>query len=137
MMTLTTKENAMEIFRIIGIGFIGTVLVIFMKEHRADLAILISFATIALIFITITPYFGGIIIMLENIGNRLNVDLTHINIVIRVIGIAYITQFAAEISRDAGAGSIATNIEIGGKIVLMILSMPIIYSLIDTVMGIL
>ena len=61
------------------------------------------------------------------------VNLFHIEIVLKIIGISYICQFAADICKDAGEASIAGKIELGGKIIIISLSMPIIYNLLDLV----
>ena len=54
-------------------------------------------------------------------------------VVLRVIGIAYVAQFGAELCRDAGESAVASKIEFAGKIIIMTLSMPIMYKLLEVV----
>jgi stage III sporulation protein AD len=56
--------------------------------------------------------------------------------VLKITGIAYISEFGAEICRDAGEGAIASKIEMAGKVIIIALAIPVITSLIDLVLKI-
>ena len=71
--------------------------------------------------------------MFENIAEESGIDTAYVKIVIKIIGVAYICQFASDICKDAGESSIAGKIELGGKIVIITMSMPIIYGLLELV----
>ena len=71
--------------------------------------------------------------MLRDITARAGVESRYIGVVLKIMGIAYISQFASELCRDAGEGAIASKIEVAGKIIIMTISMPIIYSLLEVV----
>ena len=127
----------MDIFKIIGIGFVATVLVTLLKQHKPELAVQMSLIASVLIFFVAAPYFLGVIQTLEGLTDKLNIDVRYFDIVIKVIGVAYVTQFGAELCRDAGESAIASKIELAGKIVLLVMSMPIVYSLVNLVIGLL
>ena len=127
----------MDIFKVVALGFVATILVVLVKQHRPELAIQISIIASALIFFYIAPYFLGVMRMLEGLTDKLNIDTKYFDIVIKVIGVAYVTQFGAELCRDAGESAIASKIELAGKILLLVMSMPIVYSLVNLVIGVL
>ena len=127
----------MDIFRIVGIGFVAAVMALLVRQHRPELAIQISIAAAVIIFLQIAPYFLGIVQMFRDLTDQLSVDVRFFEIVLKIIGIAYITGLGAELCRDAGENAIAAKIELAGKIILLVMSMPIVYSLISLVTNLL
>ena len=123
----------MDIFRIIGIGIVGMVLAVLIKNYRPEIAIQISIAAAAIIFLITAPYLKSVLIMFEEIADQVGINTLHMGIVLKVIGAAYITQFAAELCKDAGESAIASKIEFAGKVVIMMMSMPIVYSVLNLV----
>ena len=123
----------MDVFKIVGIGLIGTVMALVLKQTKPELAILVSMATAVAIFLFVTPYFKAIIDMFEELTNMAGLNPLHVGLVLKIIGVAYVIQFGAELCRDAGEGAIASKIELGGKITLLAMSMPIIYGLINLI----
>jgi len=127
----------MDIFRVVGIGMIAAILALVVKQHRPELAIQISIVAALLIFLSIAPYFMGIVRMFEDLTDQLSVDVRYFDIVLKIIGVAYIAQLGAELCRDAGENAIASKIELAGKIILLVMAMPIVYSLISLITGLL
>lgn len=121
------------LFKIIGIGLIGAVLSVFVKQYRPEAGMAISVLTGVVIVGMCLPYISVLIEMFENIGDTAGINSAHIKIVLKIIGVAYICQFASDICRDAGESGTASKIELGGKVIIMGLSMPIIYNLLEIV----
>ena len=71
--------------------------------------------------------------MFEDMANRVGLESQYLHMVIKIIGVAYLSQFASELCRDAGEGSMASKIELAGKVMILTLSMPVIYRLLDLV----
>ncbi len=123
----------MIIYKIIGVGITGAILSILIKQYRPDFAIAVPILVSAAIFMFCVPYIEGAIDMLSDITDKAGIEIGKAGIVIKIIGVAYICQFASDICADAGERSIANKIELGGKLVIVAMSMPIIYSLLDIV----
>ncbi len=123
----------MDIFRIVGLGLAAAILAVFVKNWRAEVAIMISVAAAIIIFLAVAPYLKAVLDTFEDISNQIGLDIKYITVVLKVIGIAYVTQFGAELCRDAGESAIASKIEFGGKVIIMALSMPIIYQFLEVV----
>ncbi len=123
----------MFVYKIIGVGIIGMVLSLMLKQYKKELAIAVPIITVVLLFLICAPYLSAVITMFEDIAEQAGVELSHMQIVIKIIGVAYICQFASDICRDAGESAIAGKIEIGGKVAIISLSAPIIYSLLSLV----
>lgn len=121
----------MLVFKIIGIGICGTVLALTVKQYRPELAIAVPVLSAAVILLLCVPYLSSVLTMFQNIAEESGIDTAYVKIVIKIIGVAYICQFASDICKDAGESSIAGKIELGGKVVIITLSMPIIYGLLE------
>ena len=79
----------------------------------------------------------GIIELLQTISNKTYINKSFLTILIKITGIAFLTEFAVSICSDAGEKAIASKIEIGSKIIIITMSMPIITSLLELVVEIL
>ena len=123
----------MLIFKIIGIGITGAVLSILIKQYKPELAISIPILTVAVIVMICVPYLRAVISAFEDIANRSGIEMAHMKIVIKIIGIAYVCQFASDICTDAGERAIASKIELGGRIAIITVSMPIMYNLLELI----
>lgn len=123
----------MDIFKIVGLGLAAAVLAVFVKNWRTEIAIMISLAAAAIIFFAMVPYLKTVLENFKDISNQIGLDVKYITVVLKVIGIAYLTQFGAELCRDAGESAIASKIEFGGKVIIMTLSMPVMYQFLEVV----
>ena len=107
------------------------------KQYRPELAIAIPILTGAVILMICVPYISALMDMFVRIADTAGVKSAHLKIVIKIIGIAYICRFASDICRDAGENSVSGKIELGGKLLIITLSMPIIFDLLDIILRIL
>lgn len=85
------------------------------------------------IFLFLVDQIYLIINMVENLAAQANVNLVYVETILKIIGIAYIAEFATQITKDAGQGSIASKIELGGKILILATAIPILTVMIETI----
>jgi len=126
----------MEIFQIIGIGIIATILIVILKSVRSDFAIYVSIVTGIIIFSMVIHHLSYVIDTIRDLSRRANLEITYFSTILKIIGTAYIVEFGSQISRDAGQNSIAMKIELAGKIIIMTLAIPILMSLMDLIIKI-
>lgn len=125
----------MEMGRIIGLGLVGTVLGLLLKRENPQISLLITAATGILIFWMLCTPLGGLIGLLQNAADQAGVSSGYFSIVLKVIGIAYLAQFGAQLCADAGEGAVAAKVELAGKILIMAASAPVLTSLLELVMN--
>ena len=116
----------MNIYRIAALGLAGGVAALFLKNYRSEYAILVSMATAVIILLSAADMLADIIAQIGAITEKSGVDPKYFKIVVKVVGVAYITQFAGELLRDAGEGAIASKVELAGKIFILYLTMPVL-----------
>lgn len=126
-----------EIIKIIGIGFVALVIIIILRQYRPEFAIYVSIITGVLILFFIMDKLSGIINLLKSISDKTYINKQFLGILLKITGIAIITEFAVSICADSGEKSIASKIEIGSKIVIVAMSIPIISNLLEIIIEIL
>lgn len=126
----------MEILQIVGLGIVATILIMLVKTHKPEIAIQISILTGIIIFIFIAAKLSAVLDLLRNFIEKVDIDTSYINVLIKIVGIAYIAEFGSEICKDAGEASIASKIELAGKVIIAALAFPIITSLLDLIVNI-
>lgn len=127
----------MEIVKIIGIGLVAIVIIILLKQYKPEFAIYISMLTGILIILFVIDDLAGIINLLQTLANKVSINNTFLMLLIKITGIAFLSEFAVSICKDAGEIAIASKMEIGAKIIIISMSIPIISSLLEIILKIL
>jgi stage III sporulation protein AD len=127
----------LEIIQIVGLGFLATVLVLIIKEQKPMFAFLLIAFTGITIFLFLIGKISSVIQVLEDLAVKANINMIFLKTILKIIGIAYIAEFGAQIVRDAGQESIAAKIELSGKILIMVMAIPIVSVIIETVVKLL
>lgn len=127
----------MDIVKIIGVGFIAVIIIVILKQYRPEFAIYVSIIAGVMIILMITDSVSGIIQIMQDIASRTNINSDFLKILIKITGIAILTEFAVSICKDSGESAIASKVDIGGKVIIISMSIPIIRALLETVLKIL
>ncbi len=127
----------MDIIKIIGIAFLAVIIIVILKQYRPEFAIYASIIAGVLILALASNTLSGIIDMIKSISNKTSINSEFLVILIKITGIAILTEFAVSICKDAGESAIASKVDVGGKIIIISMSIPIINALIDTVVKVL
>jgi len=127
----------MEIIKIVGVGFIVTMLILMLKKDRPEFAIQLSLTLTIIIFLVILNKVQVVLQLFYDLAEKANISMMYLNTLLKIIGIAYITEFGAQVCKDAGEGAIAGKIEFAGKVMVMVMAIPIIALVIDTIVKLL
>lgn len=102
----------MDIIKIIAIGLISLIIIILLKQYRPEFAIYISLLTGVLILMFVTDELSGIVSLLESISTKASINLEFLALLLKITGIAFLSEFAVSICNDSGEGAIASKIEL-------------------------
>lgn len=122
----------MEIVQVIGLGLIATVIIVILKEYRPELAFQVSLAAGLVIILLVINYVFEAVQVVTDIAVGAGLNLIYLQALLRIIGISYLAEFGAQVCRDAGEGSIAAKIEFAAKIIILVISIPIILAVIES-----
>ena len=125
----------MEIFKILIILIVAAVFGVLLRQYRPDLSVLMiimaAVITMAVVFNALTKPFEALTQKLTAHG----IELSYFKVALKSVGIGYVTSFCADICRDAGQTTLATLSETVGKCSIFILSLPLVFNIIDLALG--
>ena len=127
----------MDIVKIIGIGLIALIIIIIVRQYKPEFTLYVSLLAGALILFFVMDKLEGIIDLLTTLSNKTAINNDFLTLLIKITGIAFLTEFAVSICKDTGESAIASKIDMGGKVIIVSMSIPIISSLLETVVEIL
>jgi stage III sporulation protein AD len=102
-----------------------------MKQGRAEFATFVSFTGSILIAWIAIRLLGGIIGSFERLEQLVAVDMEYLALLMKMIGVTYVSEFASAICRDAGYSAVAGQIELVGKLTILTIGMPIVMALFE------
>lgn len=127
----------MDIVKIIGIGLISLIIIIILKQYKPEFAVYVSIIAGILIIALTIGKISGIIDILKNLANKTTINNQFLVLLIKITGIAILTEYTVSICKDSGESAIASKVDFGGKIVIISMSIPIISSLLETIIKVL
>lgn len=127
----------MDIIKIIGVGLIALIIIIILKQYRPEFVIYVSLIAGALILLMVIDKIGNIVNLLTTLSNKTAINNEFLILLIKITGIAFLTEFAVSICKDSGEAAIASKVDLGGKVLIISMSIPIISRLLETILEVL
>ncbi len=121
----------MEIMRIVVIGIVGGILAITVKEYKPELGMCVAGVTGVIILFYTVEALENIWIETESIMQITGISPAYFSSVLKVIGVAYVAEYGAELCRDSGYSSIAVKVELFGKVSIMLFTLPLIRAFLE------
>jgi stage III sporulation protein AD len=122
-----------DLIKIIAIGIIATVAALVLKPIKPEFSMFIGIASGILILLIVLNMFTPIFSSIASIVNKTGIDSNLFATLLKIVGIGYLTEFAANICDDAGNSSLAAKIMLGGKVIILVVSLPILMGIIDVI----
>lgn len=127
----------MEALGIVGLALVAVAILVFLRPQKPEIALLLSATVGATIFLALAGRIAALLVVLEAIGDRARMNPLYVGTVLKIIGIAYITEFGAQLCRDANEGAIANKVEMAGKVFILLLAVPIILAVVELILKLL
>ena len=126
----------MEIMKLALVGIVGILLAVPLKSYKAEYGIYIGIAVCLVILGYGMQYFTGILSSIEQLRKYLNNNYSYITVLLKAVGATYACEFCAGICKDAGYGGIAGQVEMVGKLYILLIGMPILMALLESIQSI-
>jgi len=123
----------MSIYGIVGLAIVSCVLIVVVKEYRPEFALIITIVAGVVVLPLILTRFSAVLTELKTISQKAGIKTEYMVIVLKGLGICYLTQFSSDMCRDFGQTSLASKIELSGKITLAALSIPLLLSIVEII----
>ncbi|MCL2342025.1 MAG: stage III sporulation protein AD [Firmicutes bacterium] len=127
----------MDIVKIIGVGITALVIIVVVRQYKPEFAVYVSLIAGIIILFMIMDKLAGVINLLTGLTSKASINTEFIIILLKITGISILTEFAVSVCRDSGETAIASKIDLGGKIIIIAMSIPIISSLLQLLINIL
>ncbi len=125
------------VIQVVAFSLVVMFLYLVLKENKSTVASMLLLVSGIIIYIFIFPYIKEIMGFVETMTESSGIDVTYIQIVMKIIAISYLATFCSVLCKDAGIGSIATKVEFVAKIMILLLAMPIMKNVLDSILKIL
>lgn len=127
----------MEIFRIIGVGIITAITALVVRQVKPEISVIISITGGILMLILIANSLTSVFETFNSVIEKSGLTKGLFSTILKIVGVGYIAEFSASLCQDAGANSVADKILLGGKIVILVLALPIVTNIIEIISGLL
>ncbi|WP_018923819.1 stage III sporulation protein AD [Salsuginibacillus kocurii] len=127
----------LDLLQMVGFGLVATFLALLIKEQQPAFAFLLTLFVGAMLFFFLMDYIEAALTMLDDLANHANIEPVYLETMLKIIGIAYVAEFGAQLARDADEGTIAAKIELAGKVLIFVMAIPIFRTLLETVLSLL
>ena len=121
----------MEILMLSGFAIVAAVICLLIRQYKPEYAVAIELVCGVLILGVIMVQMSPVLSVIRELLGKLDIANEYVIIIVKALGICYITQLACDTCRDAGQTAIATKIELAGKVAIVLLSLPMFTQLLD------
>ena len=127
----------MEILKIAAVALTGVILASVMKTVNKEITIYIILATVIILFLSIIDKLWEAFRFLEGIYDTVTYGRSFFPVIIKVLAVAYITDFTAQLCRDSGENAIGSKVELAGKVMIFYLAMPVLSAILELISSLL
>lgn len=127
----------MDIFQIAGLGIVASLVLLLLRKERPELALGATLAAGLLLFSVILPKLSSVIQVFGGMASESGMEPLYFGIILKVLAISYVADFAAAICRDAGEELMATRVEMAGRVLILVSSLPIVQEVLNVVKSLL
>ena len=127
----------MDLTKLIVIAVASALGVLLLRQVKPELAVIVGLVGTILIFLMVVSGLTKIISSINGIVAQTGLATQLFSSILKIVGIGYLCEIAASICQEAGANAVADMVILGGKIIIMVLAVPIIQALVDVVLGVL
>ena len=127
----------MEIIKIAGIGLVGAVLAILLKKQTPEISLQLSLATGLVITLLLAEHLLDSVAVLKNFAEQYAQVYAAVGLMLKIVGIAYVSESTAALLREAGQSAVGGKVEFAGRVLIVSLSVPLLSEFAQAVMELL
>ena len=125
------------VIQVVAFSLVVMFLYLVLKENKSTVASMLLLVSGVIIYIFVFPYIKEIMSFVEEMTSNSGIDVTYVQIVMKIIAISYLATFCSVLCKDVGVNTIATKVEFTAKIMILLLAMPIMKNVLDSILKIL
>ena len=115
-----------EILKIIGVAFVAAIASVLLRSTKPELSFAVTVTGVIVILLFVLDSMQETLAVFKNIGRLTGIDNGLIKMLLKIVGVGYLTEFGAGILNDFGSNAIADKVALGGKLIIITLSLPVL-----------
>lgn len=127
----------MEIVTFLGIAVLAAAISVMLKKHNPEYSFLISIGAGVLMFFVILSKITPAVSQISSLLSSTGMSTEYGEILFKTLGICFLTQFAADSCRDAGESALASKVELAGKVLIVVMALPLFEKIAETALSLL
>lgn len=124
----------MEIAQIVGLALVTTIMLLILRQERPVMAVLLSIVFSIVIFTVMMSKLASVLDVMGELVRRAEINHFFFSTILKILGVAYLGEFAAAICQDAGEQAVAKKVEFATTILIAVLALPIIIAILESLM---
>lgn len=124
----------MEITQIVGLALMVTIFLLILRQEKPVMAVLLSIVFSIIIFTLMMGKMASIISIMRELSRRAGINFFFLDTILKILGVAYLGEFAAVICNDAGEQAVAKKVEFASKIIIAVMALPIMVAILESLM---
>lgn len=121
----------LSIVQLVLIAVVGMLIALTFRKQQADMSVMVSIGICLLLMFFMVQAFDTLVSFIQKISGYMNLE--YVGVLLKLIGIAYVCEFASSLCKDAGYQAISGQIEVAGRVAMMIITIPVMLAIIDTI----
>lgn len=126
----------MDILLFLGITLVSLVLITILRQEYQEYAVLLSIVVGAMILLKLIDRLAELINAFTYLAEKAQIKPDYLATIFRVMGVAYLAGFGAQICKDAGESSLGLRLELAGKIIILFMAVPVMVAILEMVLRI-
>lgn len=127
----------MIVLQVVGLALILAMLLVLLRPQVPVLAMQLGLAGAAILLLLVLGHLQPILRLMEELADRAGIQKIYLDTMLRVVGVAYVAEFGAHICRDAGESALAAKVEMVGRIMVLILAIPLLFAILELIIQVL
>lgn len=115
-----------------GLAVVTAAVCLLLRQYRPELALPVSLAAGALLLWMSVTALEPVLETVRSLMTKGGIRENYVKIMVKTLGICYLTRLAADSCTDAGQAALAGKVELAGRVCLLVLALPLFESLLET-----
>lgn len=114
-----------QLLTLMSLGLVAAVMALTLRQHRPEFALLVSLGAAIFILAGVMEGILPVVEQIEKIVRSANMPAPYLQVLLKALGICFLTQIACDACKDAGEGAIGAKVELAGKVAILVVSLPL------------
>lgn len=121
----------LSIVQLALLAVVGMIAALVCKKQQIEVSTMISLAVCLILMFFMVQAFDELVIFIQELSGYMNLE--YVGVLLKLIGIAYVCEFASGLCKDAGYQAISGQIEMVGRVGMMIITIPVMKGILDMI----